>query len=176
MARTQATLDTLVAVLQQNCGDLYAACRSTGVSLIFVRAWMKDDKDVAAQLVEAERVGAMALQTEAIRRAVIGEEKGVYFKGELVGTEYVKSDGLMQTLLKGRLPDIFGKESEGIGGINATGNVQINIMPRAKDYSEWLAMKESTLSLRERTDAARIAGPVIDALAAPISAFDGLGL
>jgi hypothetical protein len=176
VARTQATLDALVAELQGNCGDLFAACQRTGVSLIFVRTWMKDDKEVAAQLVEAERVGAMGLQSEAIRRATVGEEKGVYFKGERVGTEYVKSDGLLQTLLKGRLPDIFGKDSEGLGGITANGNVQINIMPRAANYDEWLTMKESTLALRSRNEAAAALPAPVTIDVTPVNAFEGLGI
>jgi hypothetical protein len=153
MARTQALLDMLVEQLQLNCGDLYGACQRCAVSVMFVRTWMKDDQKVREAIVEAERVGAMGLQSEAIRRAVIGEEKGVYFKGARVGTEYVKSDGLLQTLLKGRLPDIFGKDSEGTGGITVHGQAQINIMPRASNYDEWLKMKESEQARRARESA-----------------------
>lgn len=175
--------------MQANCGDLYDASRQSGVSLIFVRQWMKDDKDVAAQLIEAERVGAMALQSEAIRRAVIGEEKGVYYKGERVDTEIVKSDGLLTTLMKGRIPELFGKEAE--AGNTFNGPTQINIMPRADNYEQWLAMKDATLTRRDtldKTDANIIdvtAEPVpqlidardfVAAVMAPPSPFDGLGL
>lgn len=186
MARTQATVDALVDALQSNCGDLYGACRHVGVSLIFVRTWMKDDPQVREAIIEAERVGALALQSEAIRRAVQGDEKAVYFKGAVVGYEYPKSDGLLQTLLKGRLSDVYGKEAEGGITING-GQAQINIMPRASNYDEWLHMRESTLAARVRDDAARLAAPdtVIDvtpegkgayALMAPPSPFSGLDL
>lgn len=178
MARTQATLEALVTALQRNCGDLYAACQQCMVSPMFVSTWMKDDKDVRAQLNEAERVGALGLQSEAIRRAVVGEARGVYFKGEQVGVEYHKSDGLLQTLLKGRLPDVFGG-GDSMGGITVNGgNAQINIMPRANSYDEWLGMKESTLALRARQEALPKPGEVIDAIAIPLpdSPFEGLGL
>lgn len=176
--RTEANLHRLVEELQGNCGDLFAACRTVGVSLVFVRTWMKDDKDVAAALVEAERVGAMQIQSEAIRRAVHGYEKGVYFKGCLVDTETVYSDGLMQTLLKGKLPEIYAKDADG-GGNVFNGPTQINVMPRADNYEEWLNMRSATLAARDKTDALPAPGDqVIDLEAIPVpeNAFAGLGL
>lgn len=151
------------------------------VSPVFVRQWMKDDADVREQLTEAERVGALELHSEAIRRAKYGVEKGVYFKGERVDTETVYSDGLLTTLLKGRLPEIFGREAEGIGAINAIGNVQINVMPRADTYDDWLRMKDATLQRRDKQDAEARALPhlnTIDVEGIPIprSPLEGLGL
>lgn len=160
MSRTQATLDAIVQTLQVNCGDLFDACKRCLVSPVFVRQWMKDDKDVAALIVEAERVGALALQSEAIRRAVHGVEKGVYFKGEMVDTETVYSDGLLTTLLKGRMAETFGGEEQ--RGATFNGPTQINIMPRANTYDEWLAMKDATLTRRDgmdKTDANMLPAP-----------------
>lgn len=177
--RTQTKLDELVHALQSNCGDRFDACRQCAVSPVFVSTWMKDDKDVHAAIVEAERVGALALQSEAIRRAVHGVDKGVYFKGERVDTETVYSDGLLQTLLKGRLPETYGKDAEGLGGVTAN-NVQINIMPRANSYEEWLSMRDKTLDRRDALDAADRALPVpqieLTAMPIPASPFEGLGL
>jgi hypothetical protein len=187
--RTQVKLDELVHALQSNCGDMFDACRRCSVSLVFVQAWMKDDKDVAAALIEAERVGALALQSAAIQRAVHGVEKGVYFKGERVDSEIQYSDGLLQTLLKARLPETFGKEGEGAGN-TFNGPTQINIMPRANTYDEWLQMRDKTLDRRDKMDAAdkaegRLEGgrpspllPYIELEAVPVPAapFEGLGL
>jgi hypothetical protein len=122
----------------------------------------------------------------------------VYFKGERVDTEIQYSDGLLTTLLKGRLPEIYGPEGEGRPGNTFNGPTQINIMPRADTYDEWLKMKDATLTRRDALDAAEaaaktasIAGPVIDvtpepkllearefvaAVMAPPSPFEGLGL
>lgn len=187
--RTQATLDALVQALQVNCGDLFDACKRVLVSPVFVRQWMKDDKDVREAITEAERVGALSLQSAAIQRAVHGVEKGVYFKGEKVDTEIQYSDGLLTTLLKGRMPEVYGKEAEG-GGNTFNGPTQINIMPRANSYDEWLAMKDATLTRRDKLDAADAAaktasiapppvtleGEVVHRLMAPVSPFEGLGL
>jgi hypothetical protein len=177
--RTQATLEALVQALQVNCGDLFDACRRVQVSMIFVRQWMKDDKDVADQITEAERVGAMSLQSAAIQRAVHGVTKGVYFKGERVDEEVQYSDGLLTTLLKARLPETFGGEEQ--RGNTFNGPTQINIMPRANTYEEWLAMKDKTLERRDALDAqAALPAPevVIDAeiTPVPVSPFEGLGL
>jgi len=141
--RTEITLSMLNDQLQRNCGDMLAACKAVGVSLIFVNQWRKDDPKVNEKLQEAERVGAQGLVSAAIQRAVHGVEKGVYFKGERVDTELVYSDGLLQTLLKAKIPE-FAKDADG-NGTNITVNVA-NIMPRADNYEQWLAMKQATLA------------------------------
>lgn len=163
MARTQATLDALEQALQVNCGDLFDACQRVRVSMVFVRQWMKDDKDVAEVITEAERVGAMSLQSAAIKRAVHGVEKGVYYKGDRVDTEIQYSDGLLVTLLKGRLPEIYGPEGDGKTGNTFNGPTQINIMPRADNYADWLRMKDITLERRDALDAADAAAKALPA-------------
>jgi hypothetical protein len=175
--RTDAVLETIVQRLQVNCGDRYDACRQANVSMVFLEQWVKDDQDVAARVREAERVGAYALESEAIRRAVHGEEKGVYFKGERVGTEYNRSDGLLSKLLEGRLPERYKKGAEQQGGITINGGqAQINIMPRAANYDEWLSMKESTLALRARQETLPAPEADIEITAKRVSPFEGLGL
>lgn len=141
--RNETTLQFLVSALQQNCGDMLAAAKTVGVSLIFVNQWRKDDKKVDEALTEAERVGAQGLVSAAIQRAVRGVEEDVYYKGEVVGQKTNYSDGLLQTLLKAKIPE-FAKDAEG-GGVHV--NVQVaNLMPRATSYEEWLAMKTQTLA------------------------------
>ena len=141
--RTEMTLSLLVQQLQANCGDMLDACKSVGVSLIFVNQWRKDDKEVHERLTEAERVGMQGLVSEAIRRGVRGHDEDVYFKGEVVGTKKVFSDGLLQSLLKAKIPE-FSKDGES-GGTHVHVNIA-NVMPRANNYEEWLAMKQATLT------------------------------
>lgn len=147
--RNETTLNAISAELQRNCGDTLAACRAVGVSLIFVRQWRKDDKEVDEQLTEAERVGVQGLYSEAVRRAVKGVQKGIYFKGVRVDEETVYSDGLMNTLLKAKLPEF--RDNEGGGGpVNVQVNVA-NLMPRATSYDQWLEMKQQTLDSAQGT-------------------------
>jgi hypothetical protein len=141
--RNELTLTALENELQRNCGDDLAACRVVGVSLMFVNTWRNDDKDVDKRLTEAARVGTQGLISAAIQRGVHGYEEDVYYKGEVVGQKKVYSDGLLTTLLKAKVPE-FGKEAEG-GGVNVQVNVA-NIMPRADNYEQWLAMKDQTIN------------------------------
>lgn len=141
--RTELTLSKLVDRLQTNCGDILDACRAAGVSLVFVRQWRKDDAKVNERLTEAENVGTMGLVSAAIQRGVHGVNKGVYFKGVRVDEEKVYSDGLLQTLLKAKIPE-FSKDGEGGSGTSVTVNIA-NVMPRADSYEQWLEMKRSTL-------------------------------
>lgn len=142
--RNETTLAAIANELQRNCGDALAACKAVGVSLIFVNQWRKDDKDVDARLTEAEHVGTQGLVSAAIQRGVHGVSKGVYFKGVRVDEETVYSDGLLQTLLKAKVPE-FAKDGEAGGGVHVQVNVA-NLMPRATSYEQWLEMKAQTLA------------------------------
>lgn len=171
--RNDATLTAICNELQRNCGDILAACKAVGVSLIFVNQWRKDDKETDAQITEAERVGTQGLVSAAIQRAVHGVAKGVYYKGIRVDEEMQYSDGLLQTLLKAKLPE-FKADSEG-SGVQVNVNVA-NLMPRASSYDEWLTMKAQTLA----PPAEALPAPeTIDAEyveVVPVRAFQGIEL
>lgn len=162
--RNETTLAALEAELQRNCGDELAAAQAVGVSLKFVTQWRKDDPKVNEILAEAARLGTQGLVSAAIKRAVHGVEEDVYFKGEVVGQKTVYSDGLLTTLLKGKIPE-FQKDSDG-SNVNVQVNIA-NLMPRAKTYDEWIAMKNQTLALPPPSDEAIAAhslmAPPIDA-------------
>jgi DNA-binding transcriptional regulator YdaS (Cro superfamily) len=103
--RNEMTLDALVTELTRNCGDELAACKTVGVSLLFVNQWRKDDAKVDAALTEAANVGTQGLVSAAIQRAVHGIQMDVYYKGEVVGQQTEYSDGLLTTLLKAKRPE-----------------------------------------------------------------------
>jgi hypothetical protein len=168
--RNETTLNALATELQRNCGDTLAACRAVGVSLIFVSQWRKDDKKVNEALTEAERVGTQGLVSAAIQRAVHGIDKDVYYKGEVCGQQREYSDGLLQTLLKAKVAE-FAKDGEN-GGLQV--HVQVaNIMPRAANYADWLAMKDQTVN---RALPAPDDSSVIEAEYVEINAFQGIEL
>lgn len=143
--RTDEKLQELQDRLEINCGDLHEAARYCGVSPNFVSQWIKDDETAANTLREAQLVGYGGLESEAIRRAVKGVEEDVYFKGEVVGYKTNYSDGLLTKILEARVPAYNKKES----GNSFNGPTQINIMPRADNYEEWLTMRDSTLKRNE---------------------------
>ncbi len=93
--RTDETLKTLVDILTVNCGDLHQAARSIGMSPNAILQWIKEDPVAAEQIEEAQRVGWLGLESEAIRRGHHGIEEDIYFKGEKVGTKKSYSDSLL---------------------------------------------------------------------------------
>lgn len=140
--RTEQALNELVETLQSNCGDFYGACKTCRVSPGFVSKWMKDDPKVHDAISEAKNVGALGLEHAAMKRAVEGVEKEVYYQGEVVGSETVYSDGLLTTLMKGRLKSVYGAEANQTN-VNIHLLNQIQAMPRANSYQEWLTMAET---------------------------------
>lgn len=144
--RTDEKLAELCDRLHVNCGDIHEAARWCSVSPAFVFAWIKEDKVAAEKLDEARRVGYAGLESEAIRRAVTGVEEDVWYKGESVGTKIVYSDGLLTKIMEAKLPEYSKKEG---GGNTFNGPTQINIMPRAETYEEWLGMRDITLARRD---------------------------
>lgn len=144
--RTDAKLKEICDNLRQTCGDLHVSARRAGVSIDFLTKWMRDDKAAAEEVEEAQRVGWMALESAAIERAVHGVEKGVWFKGEKVGVELQYSDALLVKLMEARIPAYNKKEA----GNTFNGPTQINIMPRANNFEEWLGMKKLTLEERDK--------------------------
>lgn len=144
--RTDEKLKEICDNLRQTCGDLHGSARRAGVSLDFVTKWIKDDKEAAAEIEEAQRVGYMGLESAALQRAVHGVEKGVYYKGEKVDTEIQYSDTLLVKMLEARVP-AYKKGAD--AGTTFNGPTQINIMPRAENFDQWLEMKKSTLAARE---------------------------
>lgn len=168
--RNEITLSALTVELQRNCGDTLAACQAVGVSLVFVNQWRKDDKKIDEILLEAERVGTQGLVSAAIQRAVHGVQEDVYYRGIVVGEKTNYSDGLLQTLLKAKVPE-FAKDGDGSG---VQVNVQIaNVMPRAANYEEWLRMKDQTAN---RALPAPDGSDVIEAEFTETNVFKGIEL
>lgn len=172
--RTDEKLTELVERLQYNCGDIHEAARWCGVSPHFVFTWIKEDKVAAEAIEEARRVGYAGLESEAIRRAVQGVEKGVYFKGEKVDTEIQYSDQLLGKLLEAKVTEF----KKGDAGATFNGPTQINIMPRANSYSEWLTMRDETLARRDgEALPAPIEGEYVEIPSdKPLAGLAGLGL
>jgi len=147
--RTEDTLDKICMRLQRNCADELEACTYAGVSLVFLDQWCKDDKTVHERVEEAKRVGSAGLYTAAVQRGVHGVEEDVYYKGMVVGQKRNYSDTLLGLLLKAKVPE-FSKDSE---AARVSVNVQVaNIMPRAENYEQWLAMKQQTLAPPANTE------------------------
>jgi hypothetical protein len=68
--RTDEKLTELCERLHYNCGDIHEAARWCGVSPAFVLAWIKEDKEAADKMQEAQRVGYAGLESEYLGRDI----------------------------------------------------------------------------------------------------------
>lgn len=146
--RTDDNLDAVCEALQKHCGDMFKAAQAAGISPLRLDQWLRDDEEARARVEEAQRVGWMGLESEARRRAVEGVSEPVFYKGDVVGYKQQYSDGLLGKLLEARVPAY--KKGDDAARMNFLGNTQINIMPRANNFDEWLAMRDRTLEDREQ--------------------------
>lgn len=149
--RTDLNLMQICAELRTNYGDMFKTALAVGLSVDFIEKWKKDDAEAREQVDEAQRVGRMGLASVLIDRAVNGTVEDVYHRGEVVGQKIVRSDMLLVKAVEAYDTD-FKKGGDGSGGVHV--NVQVNNMPRASNFAEWLDMKARTLSDRADEKAA----------------------
>lgn len=76
---------------------------------------------------QADELAKGVLVDEAVRRAVHGTRKGVYYKGRRVNWELEYSDGVLIRLLEARLPHQFRRTHEltGPGGGPVQGKLEV---------------------------------------------------
>ena len=161
LPRTEAALEAIERAVCEANGDLRAASRALAISQYELHQWLHSDPEAASRVKAAQLVGWSALETEAYRRAVEGHNEPVYFKGRIVGYRKVYSDGLLQTMLKARVPG-YSNDDAHTGGVT----VNVNLMPRATSYEEWLEQKgQSALQLQ---------GPIVDAEYEDVTPVTGL--
>jgi hypothetical protein len=72
--------------------------------------WREADADFAAAWAAAYAEGSDAIEEEARRRAMDGWDEPVFQGGEQVGVVRRYSDRLLERLLKGRKPELYGEQ------------------------------------------------------------------
>jgi hypothetical protein len=75
---------------------------------VTVYAWRQHDPEFAKAWDDAYAAGGDAIEEEARRRAMDGWDEAVFQGGEQVGVVHRYSDRLLERLLKGRKPQIYG--------------------------------------------------------------------
>lgn len=93
-------------------GLVASAAEASGTTVRQVNKLRKDNEEFAYAMDEVTELIADRFEQEAIRRAVDGIEKGVYYKGELVNTERQYSDTLLLNFLKAKRRSEFGDKKE----------------------------------------------------------------
>jgi hypothetical protein len=85
---------------------------------VTVYAWRQHDPEFAKAWDDAYAAGGDAIEEEARRRAMDGWDEAVFQGGEQVGVVHRYSDRLLDRLLKGRKPDVYGEQ------VSVTGHIQ----------------------------------------------------
>lgn len=103
-----AFLSALVA----NGGQHGKAAKAANLTRQSHYQWMKTDEHYQELHRQAMIQVTVVLEDEAIRRAIDGQEKGIYYQGQQCGTELVHSDGLMMFLLRAADPEKYRERSD----------------------------------------------------------------
>lgn len=93
-------------------GVVTTACNVAKIGRVTVYEHRQNDPEFARAWDEAREMAADRLEQEAIRRAVDGTNKPVFFQGEIVGFEKEYSDTLLVLLLKAHKPDKYRERSD----------------------------------------------------------------
>ena len=83
------------------------ACALSNISRSSAYLWRQEDPAFKQRWEEAAKIGAAALEEEAIRRAREGWVEPVYYRGEVRGEVRKYSDTLLIFLLKGAMPEKY---------------------------------------------------------------------
>ena len=86
------------------CGSRTRAAEMAGCDRKMHLIWLRDDPAYAQAFAQAELMAAELAEEEAWRRGIDGIERGVWYKGERVGSEREYSDTLLIFQLKGLKP------------------------------------------------------------------------
>lgn len=113
-------------------GTITKAAKKAGIDRSSHYVWLQDEK-YAAAYEKARKMAADAFEEEAVRRAIEGDEVKIYYKGEEVGSRFVKSDYLLAMILKGMKPEVYKEAPE----VNV--NTNINMADIVREARERVA-------------------------------------
>lgn len=96
------------------CAQITRSAQAADVSLQAHYSWLKESDNYAEAFNLARPIAIARLEEEAIRRAYEGVDEPVFYKGDECGVIRRYSDSLMQTLLKGHMPEKYRERSDTI--------------------------------------------------------------
>lgn len=134
--RTPEKERDFLAALAATC-SVTQACEDSDVSRRVVYEWRAADVDFAARWDEAKRIGAEALEDEAVRRAARGVDEPVFHQGAQVGTVRKYSDTLAIFLLKGAMPEKYRDNAK----LELAGRVELSKLSDDELDQELLALQ-----------------------------------
>ncbi len=115
--------------------SITAACKIARIPRRTVYNWRSEDEQFATHWDKAIEMGINALEDEAIRRAMVGTKKPVFWKGRRVGYISEMSDTLIMFMLKAHRPKKFRENVK----IDAAVSGGVLLMtPVAASTEEWI--------------------------------------
>jgi hypothetical protein len=116
--KTRTRSERIQAFLQAyaECGNVVAACRLCGISRRSHYAWLEKYPRYAAAFDAAKRAAGDYLESVAVHRATVGWKEPVLYQGQVATQVARYSDGLLQFLLRGFLPEKYGMQRQEISG------------------------------------------------------------
>ena len=91
----------------QAISTISGAAAQTGIARQTHYKWLEKDAAYAARFTQADDIATERLEQEARRRAMVGVEEPVYYRGQPVGAVRKYSDVLLIFLLKARRPEVY---------------------------------------------------------------------
>lgn len=129
--------------LYRETGLLGRSAEGIAVSPSTIRKVRKEDPDFDAAVEHAYDQFRESLEAEAYRRAVTGWTEDVFQRGQCVGSKTVRSDRMLELVLKRHIPAYRERQSL---DVNVTGGVLV--VPGTKEtLDEWERRNRSASAL-----------------------------
>jgi|SRR5579872_555332 len=109
--QAHANADAFLAAYRLT-GSITEAAAAAQIDRRLHYRWLKISAAYKTRFDQAKREAGEMLKDIAVRRCREGTLKPVYYQGVQVGWETVYDSGLMQFLLRGMLPEEFGRKVE----------------------------------------------------------------
>ncbi len=119
-----------------NCGSIVLSSQAADICYELHFYWMKHYDGYPLLYEQSQAMHVDRLEREATRRAVDGVDKGVWYRGNRVGTEKQYSDLLLLAQLKANIPDKYKERTE---VITKSDDVRVSHLSRGEMLAELAA-------------------------------------
>lgn len=128
--------------------NISVSARSVGISPSTVNAHRLRDPNFDKACQEALEEATDYMEAEAIRRAIKGVDKTIYYQGVPIGTETIYSDSLLLRLLEANRPEKWSSKSS----VNIKKEVEITVTDTKKKLLDKLGVSEEDIIEGEFTE------------------------
>jgi hypothetical protein len=125
--RKLASQESFLAAFEAS-GCVRLAARAAGITRKTHYHWLQHNPAYAVRFQKSQMIAADLLQDEAVRRAVEGWTEPIFYKGEQCGAVWRYDGALLQFLLRGLLPEKYGRKPLEAGKTDAApGQAEIKV-------------------------------------------------